>query len=321
LARLISRAWIEKPHVTGRLTLGVDIGGTKVLAGVVDEAGAVLAKVHRETPGRSQAPDVVESTIVEAVNALEEDYAISAIGIGAAGFVDPVGRVLFAPHLSWREEPLQAVLTARLGVPVMVDNDANTAAWAEMRFGAGRGYRHALCVTLGTGIGGALVVDGRVIRGAQGIAGEFGHMQLVPNGRPCECGQAGCWEQYCSGKALIRVASEKGQPDLAGPAITAAAAAGEPWALQAFAEVGEWLGVGVAGLVSAFDPEIVIIGGGLSDAGELLLVPAREAFVGRLPGRGFRVEPAIVRAKLGPDAGFIGAADLARALVEPIEVR
>ena len=190
--------------------IGVDIGGTKVLAGVVDRDGSVLALVRRDTPNRSSAPGVVEDTIVDAVEELRSSYDVSAVGVGAAGFVDLHGSVLFAPHLSWRDEPLQQVLARRLGLPVVVDNDANTAAHAEMLFGAGRGYRHALLVTLGTGIGGAIVMDGRVLRGAHGLAGEFGHMQVVPGGRPCECGQVGCWEQYCSGKALARAAADRG---------------------------------------------------------------------------------------------------------------
>ncbi len=223
------------------------------------------------------------------------------------------GTVRFAPHLAWRDEPLQEVLSARLGIPVAVDNDANTAALAEMRFGAGRGHGQVLCVTLGTGIGGAMVVDGQVFRGAQGFAGEFGHMQVVPGGRPCECGRSGCWEQYSSGKALVRAAQAAGaSSNVTGQEITRAAASREVWALKAFLEVGSWLGVGLAGLVSAFDPELVVIGGGLSDADELLLGPTRSAFLDRLPGAGYRVAPPILRAALGPDAGFIGAAELAR---------
>jgi glucokinase len=221
--------------------------------------------------------------------------------------------VRFAPHLSWRDEPLRDVLERRLGLPVVVDNDANTTARAEMRFGAGRGCTEALCVTLGTGIGGAVVVRGEVVRGSQGLAGEFGHMQVVPDGLPCECGQRGCWEQYSSGRAIARVGRANGGLD--GPAVTAAARAGERWALEAFDEVGTWLGVGLAGLVSALDPQLIIIGGGLSEAGDLLLEPARTALSGRLPGRGFRTEPRVVAAELGPDAGFIGAAMLARDLV------
>ena len=192
-----------------KYAVGVDIGGTKVLAGVVDRAGVVLARARRVTPHRSSVPAVVEDTIVEAVDELRAMYDVDAVGVGAAGFVDRAGTVLFAPHLSWRGEPLQDVLTRRLGLPVVVDNDANAAAHAETRFGAARGKRQAVCVTLGTGIGGAIVVDGRVIRGAHGLAGEFGHMQVVPDGRLCECGQVGCWEQYCSGKALARAAAER----------------------------------------------------------------------------------------------------------------
>lgn len=295
-------------------TIGVDIGGTKVLGGVVGAQGAVLARIRRSTPDRSLAPSVVEDSIVGLVDELRVSHEVSAVGVGAAGFVDPNGTVLFAPHLSWRDEPLQAVLESRLGIPVVVDNDANTAARAEMRFGSGRGYQQAVCVTLGTGIGGAVVLDGQPLRGAQGIAGEFGHMQMVPGGRPCECGQAGCWEQYCSGKALARAAREAGSPSevVAGPEITAAANLGAAWALAAFSEVGAWLGVGLASLVSALDPQVVVIGGGLADAGDLLLAPARTAFAARLPGGKHRSQPPILRANLGADAGFIGAADLAR---------
>ena len=224
--------------------VGVDIGGTKVLAGVVDRAGVVLARARRETPHRSSAPGVVEDTIVEAVDELRATYDVGAVGVGAAGFVDRAGAVLFAPHLSWRDEPLQEVLMRRLALPVVVDNDANAAAHAETNFGVARGKRQLVCVTLGTGIGGAIVVDGRVMRGAHGLAGEFGHMQVVPDGRPCECGQVGCWEQYCSGKALARAVSEAhpGQPPVSGPDITRAAAAGEAWALAAFDEVGQLAG-------------------------------------------------------------------------------
>ncbi|MGZ8748156.1 MAG: ROK family protein [Mycobacterium sp.] len=299
-------------------TIGVDIGGTKVLAGVVDTDGRIHRRVQTQTPRRSQAPVVVEDTIVAVVEQLRTAYDVSAVGVGAAGFVARSGAVRFAPHLSWRDEPLQDVLTARLDLPVAVDNDANTAALAEMTFGAGRGYRHAICVTLGTGIGGALVVDGQVFRGTQGFTGEFGHMQVVPDGRDCECGQRGCWEQYCSGKALVRAARAVGAAaDVTGQGVTQAAASGQAWALKAFGEVGAWLGIGLAGLVSAFDPEVVLIGGGLSDADALLLSPARSAFADRLPGAGYRAVPPLLRAALGADAGFIGAAELARSLVEP----
>lgn len=306
--------------MTAQLTIGVDIGGSKVLAGVVDALGTVRDRLQLVTPHRSTSPQIVEDTIVTAVERLRavryDDGEVAAVGVGAAGFVDATGAsVLFSPHLSWRDEPLRAKLTARLGVPVVLDNDANTAALAEVRFGAGRGHRQILCVTLGTGIGGALVMDGRVFRGANGMAGEFGHMTVVRGGRSCECGQSGCWEQYCSGHALVREARSRmaGDPSLlTGPAITAAARAGDAAARACFDEIGGWLGVGLAGLVAAFDPELIIVGGGVSDAGELLLAPAREALATGLTGRGFRPEPPVVVALLGAEAGLIGAAHAAR---------
>jgi glucokinase len=314
-------------------TVGVDIGGTKVLAGVVDDAGRVVERLRRETPHRSKSPAVVEETLVEAVTELSARHQVQAVGVGAAGFVDADGaRVMFSPHLSWRDEPLKGALEQRLGVPVLVDNDANMTAWAESKYGAGRGHRHILCITLGTGIGGALVVDGKVFRGAHGMAGEFGHMQIVPNGRRCECGNRGCWEQYSSGNALVREARELvanespvafrlselvngNAANLTGPIVTQAAKGKDPAAVEIFEEVGGWLGTGIAGLTAAFDPELVIVGGGLSEAGELLLAPARKTLARKLTGRGFRPEAPLVPAALGPDAGFIGAADLARGLL------
>ncbi len=300
--------------------VGVDIGGTKVLAGLVDEAGVVKRRVRVATPHRSTSPGVVEDTIVEAVSTLLADDgegAPTVIGVAAAGFIDSSGeRVVFSPHLSWRDEPLRQALAGRLDAPVLVDNDANAAAWAETRFGAARGARNALMITLGTGIGGALVLNGEVFRGSTGMAGEFGHTQVVPGGRICECGQRGCWEQYVSGNALSRVARERsgeaGPDAMRGPDVTAAAKAGDAHALAVFHELGDWLGVGLANLVAAFDPDLVVVGGGLSEAGDLLLTPARDALAARLVGGAHRTPPPVVRASLGPEAGFIGAADLAR---------
>jgi len=199
---------------------------------------------------------------------------------------------------------------------VLVDNDANAALWAEARFGAAQETRDAVMVTLGTGIGGALLENGMLIRGANGMAGEFGHMQVVPDGRLCECGRRGCWEQYCSGRALARAAAAAGS-GLIGPALTTAAWAGDPVALAAYDEVGTWLGVGVANLVAALDPPLVVVGGGVSAAGDLLLDPAREALATGVVGGGHRDLPRLVGAGLGPLAGVIGVADLARAMVRP----
>jgi glucokinase len=308
--------------------VGIVIGGTMVLGAVVDPAGQVLAMDRRPTEGHDVRK--VEDTIVDLVGSFARQYDVAAVGIGAAGFVDVTRTVvMFSPHLDWRREPLRARVAERIRLPVVVDNDANTMALAESRFGAGRGHRFVLCVTLGTGIGGALVLDNRVYRGANGMAGEFGHMQVVPEGHWCECGNRGCWEQYASGNALLRDARElvsssspmahrlrtlvNGDAEaLDGPQITEAARDGDPLSIELLADVGRWLGVGLAGMAAAFDPGCIIIGGGLSDAGELLIDPTRQAFSRSLTGRGHRAEPVIAQAELGPNAGFIGAADMAR---------
>lgn len=294
-------------------TIGLDVGGTKILAGVVGEDDTVIELRTVETPGRQNLPGVVEHRIAQVVGELRSGREVRAVGVGAAGFVGRDGTVRFAPHVSWRDEPLQRRLEERLGLPVVVDNDANVTALAELALGAARGAHDAVVITLGTGIGGAVVMDGDVRRGAGGLAGEFGHIQLVPDGRPCPCGLNGCWEQYCSGTALRRAAREQGAPaGIEGRDVTAAAEAETDWALRAFEEVGGWLGVGVAGLCSALDPEVVVVGGGLSDAGELLLQPARTALAEKLPGREHRPMPRLVRAECGPQAGMVGAALLAR---------
>jgi glucokinase len=312
------------------LTLGVDIGGTKIAAGVVDEHGAVLARGRRVTPHRSTAPSLVEDAIVDLVEELATAHPVAAVGIGAAGFVDAEqSSVLFSPHLSWRREPLRDALGRRLELPVVVENDANCAAWGEWRFGAGRDEDHLLVVNLGTGIGGGIVLRGQLERGRYGVAGEFGHMQVVPGGHRCECGNRGCWEQYASGKALVREArglAASGSPmayqlleragddpdNISGELVADLARAGDPASRELFVELGGWLGAGLANLAAAFDPGRFVIGGGVSEAGELMLTPAREAFRRTLTGRGFRPEPQIVRAGLGTDAGVVGAADLAR---------
>ncbi|WP_067966622.1 ROK family glucokinase [Nocardiopsis trehalosi] len=321
-------------HSTGRhprgLTIGIDIGGTKVAAGVVTPAGRVLARRRTETPDRSKSPTVVEDTIVGLVTALRAEYPVTAVGVAAAGFVDEHrASVLFAPHLAWRREPLRDALKARLGLPVVVENDANASAWAEVCVGAGRGSANVVVVNLGTGIGGAIVLDGRLHRGRYGIAGEFGHMTIVPGGHRCECGNRGCWEQYASGNAVTRDARELAAADspvartllqavggdpalITGPLVSGLAAGGDRACVELLEDAGTWLGVGLANLAAAFDPELFIIGGGVSECGDLLLGPARTAFRRNLTGRGYRPEARIAAARLGNEAGMIGAADLAR---------
>ncbi|MQA96777.1 MAG: ROK family glucokinase [Streptosporangiales bacterium] len=312
------------------MTIGIDIGGTKVAAGVVNADGKVLDRLRTETPSKSKSPKVVEDTIAEVVEELRRWHLIAAVGIGAAGFVDERrASVLFAPHLAWRNEPLRDAVRSRVGLPVVVENDANAAAWAEWQIGAGLGWTHVCCVTLGTGIGGGLVINGELERGYGGTAGEFGHMTIVPGGHRCECGNRGCWEQYASGNALVREARELlasespvarglaewvgGDPSrLSGPLVTELAKDGDPAAIELLEEIGGWLGIGLANLAAALDPGLFVIGGGVSAAGELLLGPTRHTFRRALTGRGYRPEPQITQAALGNEAGMVGAALLAR---------
>ncbi|NVM95383.1 ROK family glucokinase [Arthrobacter wenxiniae] len=314
--------------IGGSLALGIDIGGTKVAAGVVDGLGNIREELRRETPGRD--PRAVEAVIVELVRELGTRHELRSVGIGAAGWMDlDGGTVVFSPHLAWRNEPLRQNLEGLLNRPVTLANDADAAAWAEWRFGAGRGQDRLVCLTLGTGIGGALVVDGRVERGSFGMAGEFGHQIIMPGGHRCECGNRGCWEQYASGNALGREARELARAkspmatellaavdgiaeDITGSVVTELALAGEATSRELVEEVGDWLGLGIANLAAALDPALFVVGGGLSAAGDLLLAPARRAYAKNLTGRGFRQEAVIVGAQLGPAAGLIGAADLSR---------
>jgi glucokinase len=313
------------------LTIGVDVGGTKVAAGLVDEKGTILASVRRPTP--STSPAAVADTIAAVVAQLRTqagEQLVEAVGVGAAGFVDrDRATVLFAPNLAWRQEPLRDKVSQLIGLPVVVENDANATAWAEFRFGAGVAADELVCITVGTGIGGGLVLDGAPYRGSFGVGAEVGHMQVVPDGHRCGCGQRGCWEQYASGRALVREARDiattspvtatrllelgGGEADgINGPEVTRAAREGDPAALECFEVVGHWLGQGLADLAAVLDPRLFVIGGGVSEAEELLLGPARESFRRALTGHGRRPEATIVPAELGAAAGLVGAADLAR---------
>jgi glucokinase len=312
-----------------RHTIGVDIGGTKVAGGVVDESGQILSRARVDTPAKDA--EAAEDAIVAVVEQLRGDYDIEAVGLGIAGFVDKArARVYFAPNLpDWHNEPVRDDVSRRVGLPVVVENDANAAAWGENMYGAGRDETDLVCVTVGTGIGGGIIIDDRLYRGRFGVGGEVGHMQVVADGRLCGCGQRGCWEQYASGNALVREARElaaesrddaaillrmgDGTPEMiTGRHVTEAARLGDKVALAAFATVGRWLGQGMADLVAVLDPGRFIIGGGVSEAGELVLAPARASFESLITGRDVRPVAQVVPAELGNDAGLVGAADLAR---------
>jgi glucokinase len=309
------------------LTIGVDVGGTKIASGVVDEEGRILERTVRHSPAGS--PEKIAVTIAEAVTELVERHDVEAVGIGAAGFIDETrSLVRFAPNLAWREEPLREKVGELVDLPVVVENDANAMAWGEYRFGAGRGETHVVCVTVGTGIGGGIVLAGDLYRGRWGMGAELGHMQAVPGGRPCGCGNLGCWEKYASGSALLLDARENAEADpssathllalagsldgVRGEHVTEAARQGDRAALRAFRSLAEWLGQGLADLAAVLDPGCFIIGGGVSGAADLFIEKTRAEFAARLTGRGHRPLADIRVAELGPAAGVAGAGDLAR---------
>ncbi|MET3963571.1 glucokinase [Marmoricola sp. OAE513] len=236
---------------------------------------------------------------------------------------------MFAPNLAWRDEPLRDLVAEQVGLPTVIENDANAAAWAEYRFGAGQGARALLMATVGTGIGGGLVLGGEVFRGGFGVGAEIGHIRMVPQGRPCACGRFGCWEAYGSGTGLTVRARELASADpgsagvllalaeddpekITGPMVSAAAEGGDPVALQSFAELADWIGEGLASLTAIIDPDVIVVGGGVSESAALDLDRVVAAFENAESGFGHRPAPRIARAVLGNDAGLIGAADLAR---------
>ena len=310
-------------------TIGVDVGGTKVLGGVVDESGTVVKTARRDTP--REGGSALTQAIADVAKELMAEFTIDSVGVSVAGFVSSDRKTMLAtPNIAgWNGVDLDYQLTSLIGLPVVIENDANAAAWGEARFGAGRGKRHMLMLTVGTGIGGGIVVNGELYRGAFGTAAEIGHIRVVPEGHLCGCGARGCFEQYGSGNALMRHAREAiaASPDIArnllsrgdgtlegltGKAITDAARDGDAVALAAFNTTAQWLGAGIASLAVVLDPECVVIGGGVIDAGEILLKPTREALERSMPFAGKHPYPEIIGAQLGNEAGLVGVADLAR---------
>src|SRR3954471_14639346 len=304
-------------RMRGGCVIGVDLGGTKLLAGVVDGDLRVHHRTRRLAQGLDQPAllDTAVEAVQEAVGA--SAHEVSAVGFGVPGLIEPAsGRVTFSTHLPIEGLRFAEVLTGRLGLPVFVDNDANLALLAEHRGGAARGARNAMLLTLGTGIGGALLVEGELYRGRRGAAGELGHVVVDMDGPPCQgkCPNRGCLEVMASGTALEREARRAGLGGApTGPVITELARDGDPAAREVVALIGRRLGIGLSGLANAFDPDVIVIGGGVIAAGELLLAPAREELLARAlpPVR----ETPVVAARFGEDAGLVGAAILAREAV------
>jgi len=309
-------------------TVGIDIGGTKIAGVLLGADDSVIREDRVPTPATD--PEAIIEAVVHLVEDLRAGEELLAVGVAAAGFINASqSEVMYSPNLNWRNEPLKAKLESRLGLPVFIENDANAAGWAEHRFGAAKGISNMMMITIGTGVGGAIVTDGRLFRGGFGIGAELGHWRFVPNGKPCGCGQRGCLEQYASGTALLNNAKDLvnsgvekakrllelsgGAENLDGQMIFEAIQENDPAALELLEELGTNIGIAIASMVAILDPEVAVIGGGVSLLGDRLLQPIRRAYLEHLPAKGFRPEISIVAALLTNEAGAIGAADLARA--------
>jgi len=310
-----------------RLLVGVDLGGTKCLGVVADVEGRIHDELRRPTP---KGADAIVDAVADVASELAQRAggAVAAVGVGAPGLVDRRGALRFAPQLPGVEElDLGARVHERVQLPVVVENDASCAGWGEQQAGAGAGHDDVVLVTLGTGIGGGIVLGGHLFRGANGFAGEIGHVVVDPHGPPCPCGQRGCWERFASGSGLGRLAREAalagrarrivelagGDAELVkGEHVTAAATEGDEDADRIMRDFGWWVALGLANLANVFDPELFVLGGGLVEAGGVLLDPVRSAFARLVEGVEHRPAIAIVPASLGERAGAIGAALLAR---------
>jgi glucokinase len=306
--------------------IGIDIGGTKIAGALVDDLGAIVRADRVPSPAGD--PREIENVVVDMITRLAEGESVCAAGVAAAGFIDSSqSTVYYAPNINWRNEPFRDKLEARLDLPIVIENDANAAGWAEFRYGAGRLYSDMVTLTIGTGVGGAIVANDQLFRGGFGAGAELGHLRLVPGGLPCGCGAHGCIEQYGSGRALLRIANELADAGGIGLGLAAArerrgkltgkevgrlVEAGDAGALAALRQLGGALGEACASLGAVLDPQVFVIGGGVAAAGELLLEPIRAAYLEHLPARGYHPEADFAIAELVNDAGVVGAADLGR---------
>lgn len=309
--------------------IGIDIGGTKMAGALVDEAGEILNEL--KIPSPIDDSDQMIEAISSLISELAKGQQVGAIGVAAAGFLSADREIMYhSPNIaSWRNEPLKKRIEAKTDLPVLLENDANAAGWAEFRFGAGAGSKSMIMLTIGTGVGGAIVSDGALLKGGFGIGAELGHAVLFPGGKECGCGQQGCVESYCSGTALLKAArelatsgNEKGAKlkalmhetgELSGEQLYSAILDNDAGANELITELGHNLGQAIASIfVPVLDPELVVIGGGVSALGDKLLDPIRLSFESLIPAKGYRPELKIVKAKFLNQAGLIGAADLAR---------
>jgi glucokinase len=301
--------------MTTAVAIGIDIGGTRLRTAAVAADGTVLDRRRRETPASDEA------SLLEAIeDEVDAIGGVLPVGIGIAGLVAPDGVVRYGPNIGVRDLALAARLGDRLSRPVTVVNDASAAAFGEQRAGAGQGRRDVLLFTLGTGVGGGVVLGGELLVGAGGFAGELGHVIVERDGRACPCGNRGCVEAYASGKAIGRLATERlaasdrpsGLRELTsvgGSAVSRAAAEGDPLAQELLLEAGEWLGVAMASCVNALDPELILVGGGAAKGVAPFALPAmRDTLAQLVIGHHFRVAPPVQLAALGDDAGTVGAA-------------
>ena len=310
------------------LTIGVDIGGTNLRAAVVDSTGSVLDVEQLPTPPSVGALEQALSSVVSTLRV--KHPAVGAIGLAIAGFLtEDQTTVRFAPHLPWRNSEIKQRLTKRLELPVVIEHDANSAAWGEYVLGASRGSTNSVLFALGTGIGGAVIINGQLYRGSFGTAPEFGHLTVVPHGRSCPCGKRGCLERYCSGSALPLTAQEfialgthrdsalsqefgSRPEEITGRTIVRMAREGDALASAIIKEMATWLGRGLAMVQDIFDPELIVLGGGVAQDAELMFEHAEKVMHSSIVGAGHRPVARVAIAELGSQAGMIGVAMLAR---------
>ena len=309
--------------------VGIDIGGTKMAGALVDDAGNIIEELRVKSPVTD--PGEMVEVITSVIDQLTSGQKVIGVGVAAAGFLSADRETMFhSPNIAaWRNEPLKSRIQDQTSYPVLLENDANAAGWAEFRFGAGRNVSSMIMLTIGTGVGGAVVTEGRLLKGGFGIGGELGHVVSVQGGRACGCGLKGCLETYASGTALLQAARDLAKSSdrlgdglrklnsdpgtLTGEQVYQAIMEDDAGALELISELGEHLGIAIGSLfVPVLDPELVVVGGGVSAVGERLLDPIRAGYSRSMPAKGYCPELPIVKAQFLNQAGLIGAADLAR---------